>query len=72
MSKNNKLVKKAYNDSILLLKGFGANLKLLLHKIGFNHVWNNQSTFSKHKLIHSVTEKLKQSYILSFWKKINI
>ena len=34
-AKSSKLVKKAYNDSIILQKGFGANLKLLLQKNWF-------------------------------------
>ena len=37
--------------------GFHHNIKLLLEKINFSHVWANQGTFSKSKLLHAVTVK---------------
>ena len=47
---------------------FHHNIKLLLEKINFSHVWANQCTFSKSKLLHAVTVKLKYSYV-TFWRE---
>ena len=47
---------------------FSHKIKLFLGKINFSHVWANQNTFSKAKLLHAVTARLKDSYI-SFWRK---
>ncbi|MCU7800554.1 MAG: reverse transcriptase family protein [gamma proteobacterium symbiont of Lucinoma myriamae] len=64
---NNKIVRKAYNESIDVDKGFGKNVKVFLRKINFTHVWEHQSTFSKSRLLHAVSNYLKESYI-TFWK----
>ena len=66
-SDNNKLVSKAYNDSSQFIKGFGSNIKTVLNKLNFTHVWDNQGTFSKSRLINAITLKLKESYT-AFWK----
>lgn len=66
-SDNNKLVRKAYNESCQFIKGFGSNLKVALNKLNFTHVWDNQDTFSKSRLMNAVTLKLKESYT-AFWK----
>ena len=50
-------------------KGFAQKFKIFLHNIGFSHLWNNQSTFSKKRLLHAVMNKLKDSYT-HFWKSI--
>lgn len=65
---NKKLVCYAYNDETSCDSGLGHNIKLLLEKINFSHIWENQGTFSKHKLLNAVTVRLKDSYI-SFWNK---
>jgi hypothetical protein len=43
--------------------------KLLLADIGFTHVWVNQGTFSKSKLLHSLSIKLEDRYS-NHWKKL--
>jgi hypothetical protein len=50
--------------------GLCSKIKLLLAEIGFTHVWVNQGTFSKSKLLHSlsITGKLEERYI-NHWKK---
>ena len=65
---DNNLVYNAYSDEISRDTGFSHKLKLFLGKINFSHVWANQNTFSKAKLLHAVTARLKDSYI-SFWRK---
>ncbi|MCU7801521.1 MAG: hypothetical protein KZQ70_15660 [gamma proteobacterium symbiont of Lucinoma myriamae] len=66
-TENDKLVGKAYKDSCNIKKGFGNNFKIFLQKINFSHVWENQGTFSKTRLLHAVVIRLKDSYV-SFWK----
>jgi hypothetical protein len=46
-----------------------SKIKLLLAEIGFTHVWVNQGTFSKSKLLHSLSIKLEDRYI-NHWKKL--
>ena len=65
---DNNLVYNACSDEISRDTGFSHNMKLFLGKIFFLHVWANQNTFSKAKLLHAVTARLKDSYI-SFWRK---
>ena len=65
---DNHLVYNAYSDEISRDTGFSHKIKLFLETINFSHVWTNQSTFSKAKLLHAVTVRLKDSYI-SFWRK---
>ena len=59
---DNNLVHIAYSDEISRDKEFSHKIKLFLQKINFSHVWANQSTVSKAKLLHAVTAKLKDSY----------
>ena len=49
--------------------GLCSKIKLLLAEIGFTHVWVNQCTFSKSKLLHSLSIKLEDRYI-NHWKKL--
>ena len=65
---DNNLVYNAYSDVISHYTGFSHKIKSFLGKINFSHVWANQSIFSKAKLLHAVTVRLKDSYI-SFWRK---
>ena len=61
------LAYQSYQDSMNFPKGFAQKFKIFLHNIDFSHIWNNQNTFSKKRLVHAVTNKLKDSYI-KFWK----
>ena len=63
---DNNFVYNAYSDEISRDTGFGHKIKLFLEKINFSHVRTNQSTFSKAKLLHAVTVRLKDSYLLWF------
>jgi hypothetical protein len=63
---DSSIVKNAYLDSIHLNKGFGFNFKMLLNKIGFQHVWHNQDTFSINSLTKAVFTKLRDRY-LNYW-----
>jgi hypothetical protein len=47
----------------LLKDGLCSKIKLVLAEIGFTHVWVNQGTFSKSKLLHSLSIKLEHRYI---------
>ena len=69
--KESSLAYQAYNDSMNIPKGFAQKFKIFLHNINLSHLWNNQNTFSKQRLVHVVMNKLKDSYT-HFWKgKIN-
>ena len=46
---------------------FCGKIKLLLDRLGFSHVLDNQGTFSKARFLHVVEEKLKQNFI-HYWK----
>ena len=43
-------------------------LKGALKTFGFDHVWQNQSTFNKNKLKFALLQKMKEEYIF-YWKK---
>ena len=66
-SKDITFAVKSYNDSMAFFKGFASKFKVFMHIIDFDHVWINQCTFSKNRLIHSVFNKLKDSYS-QYWK----
>jgi hypothetical protein len=40
---------------------------MLLNKLHFSHVWDNQSTFSNKRLLHAIYEKLTENFNM-FWK----
>ena len=40
---------------------------MLLNKLHFSHVWDNQSTFSNKRLLHAIYEKLTENLNM-FWK----
>ena len=58
---------KAYEENITLQNGTVSKIKQLFCKIGFNHVWENQCSFSKKRLLVSVVKKLREKFI-NFWK----
>ena len=66
-SRMSSLAYLAYQDSMNCPKGFARKFKTFLHNINFSHLWNYQNTFSKKRFLHSVVNKLKNSYI-NFWK----
>lgn len=47
---------------------YKSKIKNLFEKIKFDHVWKNQNSFSKNRLVFSVHSKLKEEFIL-FWKE---
>ena len=61
------LVKNAFSDNYILKDSFCGKIKLLLDRLGFAHVWDNQGSFSKARFLHAVEEKLKQNFI-DYWK----
>jgi hypothetical protein len=61
------LVHKAYEENLTLQNGTASKIKQLFWKIGFNHVWENQCSFSKKRLLVSVVKKLRERFI-NFWK----
>ena len=65
---DNTLDYNAYKDVVSQDSGLYHNIKLLLEKINFSHVWASQGTFSKSKLLHAITVKLKDSYV-TFWRE---
>ena len=67
-SQGNKLIKSAYAASQYTNNGFKNYIKILLQRIGFSHVWENQCTFSKRALLKAIMNKLNDRYILA-WKK---
>ena len=65
----NDLVNKAYQANIKLENGFCQKLEFFIKDLGFSHIWENQSTFSKRCLVNSVGKKLQERYI-RYWKRI--
>ena len=61
------LVKNAFSDNFIPKDSFCGKIKLLLDRLGFSHVWDNQDTFSKTRFLRAVEEKLKQDFI-DYWK----
>ena len=68
LKKNNSIVHEAYLDSINIAGGFGHQIKTLLHKLGFSHVWENQNTFSEKKLVRAIKAKLESRFD-NFWNR---
>ena len=66
-SKDITFAVKSYKDSMAFSKGFASKFKVFMHIIDFDHVWINQCTFSKNRLIHSAFNKLKDTYF-QYWK----
>jgi hypothetical protein len=68
-SKCNSLIFQAYRESLKLNESLYNKLKQLFSIIGFSHIWENQGTFSKSKLLFSVTKQLENRYI-KHWKTL--
>jgi hypothetical protein len=45
------------------------NSKVFLEVIGFEHIWDNQATFSKLRTLSAITDKLQDRYF-DFWHKL--
>jgi hypothetical protein len=60
---------QAYRESLKLNESLYNKLKQLFSIIGFSHIWENQGTFSKSKLLFSVTKQLENRYI-KHWKTL--
>jgi hypothetical protein len=68
-SKCNSLIFQAYRENLKLNESVCNKLKQLFSIIGFSHIWENQGTFSKSKLLFSVTKQLENRYI-KHWKTL--
>ena len=66
-SHNSSLVNNAYKVNYTLNLSFSNKLRMLFEKISFSHVWQNQNTFHKNKLLKAVYNKLKDNFI-KFWR----
>ena len=60
------LAYQSYEDNMNFPKGFAQKFKIFVQNIKFSRLWNYQNT-SKKKLLHSLMNELKNSYI-NFWK----
>jgi hypothetical protein len=68
-SNTNSLIYHSYQENTLRKDGLCSKIKLFLAEIGFTYVWVNQGTFSKPKLLHSLSIKLEDRYI-NHWKTL--
>ena len=67
INSDNSLLQDAYRSNLQLSDGFASTIKILLNKLNISHVWINQSTFSKRRLVFAVCKKLNENY-LNFWR----
>jgi hypothetical protein len=68
-SNTNSLIYHSYQENTLRKDGLCSKIKLFLAEIGFTYAWVNQGTFSKPKLLHSLSIKLEDRYI-NHWKTL--
>ena len=66
-NENESLLYNVYKANKQLNDGFASKVKMLLSKLNFTHVWENQCTFSKKRLLLAVVKKLNENYII-FWR----
>ena len=66
-AKEHSFVMNAYKCSLNLANSFAAKMKRLFLKLGFDHIWDNQNSFSKKKLIKAIGNKMSEKYV-DFWK----
>ena len=62
------LIEQAYKFNFKHKLPYTSKIRLLFKKLGFCHVWENQNTFSKNKLLKAVYNKLSNNFI-SYWKR---
>jgi len=56
------LLYKAYETNRSLPNSFATRIKILLNKLHFFHVWDNQSTFSNKRLLHAIYKKMTVNF----------
>ena len=56
-NENESLLYNVYKANKQLNDGFASKVKMLLSKLNFTHVWENQCTFSKKKITFSCCEE---------------
>ena len=66
-NENESLLYNVYKANKQLNDGFASKVKMLLSKLNFTHVWENQCTFSKKRLLLAIVKKLNENYII-FWR----
>ena len=64
---DNNLIFHSYKDNLLIKDGLFIKLtSFFLDVIGFGHIWDNQTTFSKLRTLSAVTDKLFFGHKLLF------
>ena len=68
---DNNWIFHSYKDNLVIKDGLFIKLKsvFFLEVIGFGHIWDNQTTLSKHRALSAVTDKLQNRYF-DFWHKL--
>jgi hypothetical protein len=62
------LLYKAYETiNRSLPDSFATRIKILLNKLHFSHVWDNQSTFSNKRFLHAIYKQLTENFNM-LWK----
>ena len=56
-SGENSLVSAAYKASLLLPNEIAKKIELFLSTFDFSHIWEEQNTFSKRRLLHAIDKK---------------
>ena len=68
-SNPDSLINKIYLSSVNNNSDwYRIKMKLLFDKVGFNHVWENQNSFSKNRLTYAIYKKLRNNFI-KFWEE---
>jgi hypothetical protein len=68
-SNPDSLINKTYLSSVNNNSDwYWIKMKLLFDKVEFNHVWENQNSFSKNRLTYAINKKLRNDFI-KFWEK---
>ena len=68
-SNPDSLINKIYLSSVNNNSDwYWIKMKLLFDKVGFNHVWENQNSFSKNRLTYAINKKLRNDFI-QFWEE---
>jgi hypothetical protein len=56
------LIEQAYKFNFKHKLPYTSKIRLLLKKLGFCHVWENQNTFSKNKLLNAIYNKQRNPH----------
>lgn len=68
-AKNSDLIARAYHENSSLGDSLYNKFKTFLELIGFEHIWDNQGTFSKRNTLNAIFNKLKDRFH-SYWSKM--